>query len=265
MTDRTQSDWRFWWTHLRLPLFAFIILATACEFTSLDTQLADIFFYDQSHHAWLGADSWWINQFLHTGGRWTIRFVVLLSLLAWITSFIDSGMRPLRLASAYLCVGMIASVATVGLLKTLTNVDCPWDLAQFGGQYPLVGLFADRPDLLRHGHCFPSAHASSGYALMALYFAFRDRHHGLAIGGLALGIVTGVTFGIAQQARGAHFLSHDVWSAFLVWLILLSLYVFAFKRRLQPGSSIAETPLATQQPVGFDALVDERLDQALSE
>jgi membrane-associated PAP2 superfamily phosphatase len=232
MTDR-----EFWWAHLRTPLFAFIILAVLCEFTSLDVLIAHKFFYDESHNAWLGANSWWINQFLHTGGRWTMRFIVVLSFLLWIATFMDAGLRPLRRASGYLCLGMIASVTIIGLLKMLTNVDCPWDLTQFGGNYPWVGLFADRADDLRQGRCFPSAHASSGYALMALYFALREYHRKLAKWGLALGLATGVIFGIAQQARGAHFLSHDVWSAFLVWLILLSLYVFGFKRRLHARRS----------------------------
>ncbi len=39
-------------------------------------------------------------------------------------------------------------------------------------------------------------------------------------------------FGIAQQARGAHFVSHDLWSAFLVWTVTLSIYAFAFRARL---------------------------------
>jgi hypothetical protein len=118
------------------------------------------------------------------------------------------------------------------LLKTVTNVDCPWDLIPFGGRFPYVELFADRPDALRAGHCFPAAHASSGYALLALYFVFRERHARLAKLGLALGILTGLTFGLAQQARGAHFVSHDVWSAFLVWTVTLSVYAFAFRGRL---------------------------------
>ena len=52
------------------------------------------------------------------------------------------------------------------------------------------------------------------------------------LAGLACGIFAGLVFGLAQQARGAHLLSHDVWSAMLAWLIPLSVYAFAFKRRL---------------------------------
>jgi len=95
-----------------------------------------------------------------------------------------------------------------------------------------VHLFADRPDALRSGHCFPAAHASSGYALVALYFVFRERSTVLARAGLWIGILCGVVFGAAQQARGAHFVSHDLWSAFIVWVIAASVYIFGFASRL---------------------------------
>jgi membrane-associated PAP2 superfamily phosphatase len=85
---------------------------------------------------------------------------------------------------------------------------------------------------LPHARCFPSAHASSGYSLLALYFLWLERSRRRARLGLLAGIGMGLLFGIAQQARGAHFLSHDVWSAMMVWLTCLTLYVYGFKRRL---------------------------------
>jgi membrane-associated PAP2 superfamily phosphatase len=93
-------------------------------------------------------------------------------------------------------------------------------------------LFATRPVDLRHAQCFPAAHASSGYSLMALYFVAYERSRKLAIVGLAVGLLLGLVFGIAQQARGAHFVSHDLWSAFLAWILSLTLYAFAFRARL---------------------------------
>jgi membrane-associated PAP2 superfamily phosphatase len=118
------------------------------------------------------------------------------------------------------------------LLKTITNVDCPWDLLPFGGKFPYEHLFADRPDGLRHARCFPAAHASSGYSLMALYFLARERSVRLARRGLIVGIAAGLVFGFAQQSRGAHFLSHDLCSAMLAWLVPSALYSFAFRRRI---------------------------------
>ena len=45
----------------------------------------------------------------------------------------------------------------VGGLKAVTNVDCPWDLAGFGGAQPYVALFADRPDALPRASVFRRA------------------------------------------------------------------------------------------------------------
>jgi membrane-associated PAP2 superfamily phosphatase len=223
---------RFWWSHLNAPLAVFVVLAAIFATTSLDLNIARAVFFDSAHAQWIGSHSWVMNELLHTGGRWAIRGLVAIALAMWIASYFDGGLRALRRPAAFFTIAAVLSIGVVGLLKTVTNVDCPWDLAPFGGNFPVVELFADRPDALRAAHCFPAAHASSGYALLALYFVFRERHAALAKLGLALGLLTGLTFGIAQQARGAHFVSHDLWSAFVVWTITLSVYAFGFRARL---------------------------------
>jgi membrane-associated PAP2 superfamily phosphatase len=129
-------------------------------------------------------------------------------------------------------LAVIVSVGTVGALKTVTNKDCPRDLTAFGGEHAYVALFAHRPAELRNARCFPAAHASAGYALLALYFMLRERNRRWARIGLAIGVLTGLVFGLSQQSRGAHFVSHDVWSAFIVWTIALSTYVGIFKAHL---------------------------------
>ena len=103
----------------------------------------------------------------------------------------------------------------------------------------LAVAFATLSDELPRGHCFPAAHASSGYALVAFYFALRERHAAWARCALLIGLATGLLFGIAQQARGAHFLSHDVWSAFLVWMTTLTLYTSGFITKLAPRDTIS--------------------------
>ena len=220
-----------------MPLVLFVLLATVFAVTPLDVTIARAIFFDAANAQWIGAGSWTVNELLHTGGRWAIRVLLALVLAFWIATWVERDWRELRRPAAFFMIAALLSIGVVGLLKTLTNVDCPWDLAAFGGRFPYVELFADRPDALRVGRCFPAAHASSGYALLALYFTFRERHAGLAKLGLALGLLTGLTFGLAQQARGAHFVSHDLWSAFLVWTVTLSVYTFAFRARLWDSSS----------------------------
>ena len=230
-----------WWRHMGWLLLAFVPLALLFASTDLDLNIARRLFFDTEHLRWVGAGNWWIEAVLHTGGRWFVRALVASAGIAWLATHIEPSWRPLRRPAAYFVVATVLAVGSVGLLKTVTNVDCPWDLANFGGQMPFVHLFAHRAASLRHARCFPAAHASSGYALIALYFVARERSLTLARAGLFVGVLVGVVFGLAQQARGAHFVSHDLWSAYLVWCIVGSVYVFVFKARLgEPLEGVAQ-------------------------
>ena len=73
--------------------------------------------------------------------------------------------------------------------------------------------------------CFPAGHASAGYAWMALYFFFLATRPQWRWLGLAVGIVLGLLFGVVQQLRGAHFLSHDLWTAVICWSCALGGYL----------------------------------------
>ena len=220
------------WRALVLWPGVFLLLAFALlEIGQFDRPIANALFY-AAGRGWLGAGSgdWWAHDLLHSAGRWVVRGVAIAALAAWVLSFKAARLAPWRREALYVFVAIAASTALVGILKTLTNVDCPWDLAGFGGDRPYVPLFADRPDYLPRAQCFPGAHSSSGFALMSLYFALRGRRRRAARWALALGIGVGTAFSIGQQARGAHFLTHDLASAALVWWVLLALYAWMLEK-----------------------------------
>jgi membrane-associated PAP2 superfamily phosphatase len=177
-----------------------------------------------------------------------MRLVAVAALCLWGIAAFVKRYAGLRRPASYVAIAIILSTGLVGLLKSRTNVDCPSDLAGFGGTRPLVGLLEDRPDDLPHAACFPAAHSSSGFALVAFFFLWRERNQRLARAGLALGLVTGMVFGIVQQSRGAHFISHDVWSVFLVWTISLTVYVYGFRCRVwgekEPAESLGNAQTA---------------------
>lgn len=229
---RPDSALSLWWRDVRWPLGVFAATAFAISLFNLDIALARWAFFDAATLHWRGAGSWWANDLIHVAGRWLVRLIAAGALGLWIATYFRRQLVPYRRAAGFLALAIVLTVGIVGLLKTVTNVDCPWDLTLFGGKFPYEHLFADRPDGLRHAQCFPAAHASSGYSLMALYFVARERGLWLAQRGLLAGVAMGLTFGFAQQARGAHFLSHDLCSAVLAWLIPAALYSFAFRRRL---------------------------------
>jgi len=230
MAKATSPRTQVWTRHAVPALIVFIAPAILFAFSKLDLALAHIFF--SPHDGWIGANSWFVNELIHTGGRWAVRIVAALALLVWLASFFLAALRSVGRPAVYFFSALALTVGIVGLLKTFTNVDCPWDLIAFGGDRPYVGLFSTRPDDLPHARCFPAAHASSGYAFMALYFLAYERSQTWARMGLAVGLILGLVFGIAQQSRGAHLISHDLWSALLGWLIPLTLYAFGFNCRL---------------------------------
>lgn len=161
-----------------------------------------------------------------------MRCLVVAALALFAVTFAKPGLIALRRPAGYFAAAVILSIGIVGLCKSVSPVHCPWALEEFGSAQPSTLLFGPRPASAPAGHCFPAAHSSSGYALLAFYFVFRERNARRARIGLLAGLVAGLAFGIAQQSRGAHFMSHDVWSAFIAWLTCLTLYTFAFSRDL---------------------------------
>lgn len=150
-------------------------------------------------------------------------------------------LRVWRRSLWYLAVTLPVSVGLVGGLKSLGRGLCPWDLSRYGGDQPDTFYFAAAPGQTIGGHCFPAGHAAGGYAFLALYFVclqIRPRWTGW---GLAVGIGLGLLLGIDQQLRGAHFLSHDLWTAAICWFTSLGFYLLFFGP--QPARNIYGPPV----------------------
>jgi len=168
--------------------------------------------------AWALKRSLWMETVLHLGGR-------RLSQLAWAGLLVATLLRWRSPAATWtrpaarLLLAVFASIACVAALKSLTHMDCPWDLAGLGGHRPFVALFEMRPASMGPAACFPAAHAAGGYAWVALYFFFLHAGPRWRRAGLGIGLLAGIVFGLAQQLRGAHFLSHDVASLAICWAV----------------------------------------------
>jgi len=150
--------------------------------------------------------------------------------------------RPWRREALHAAIGALLAAAVATHLRSMSLHSCPWDLAQFGGSAQWFPIFGALPADPGPGRCLPSGHASSGFALVSLYFAFRDGHPRLARAGLALAGVLGLLAIAVQVARGAHFASHGLWTAWVVWAVNVALY--ALMRRLKP---------LPQPPIPLDA------------
>jgi len=118
---------------------------------------------------------------------------------------------------------------TVSLLKRASSSHCPWDLIEFGGAETYVRLFDAAPPGASAGQCMPAGHASAGLWLIALaVFWLPERpRFACAVGGAMLAV--GFAMGWIQQLRGAHFLSHTLWSMWIACAIVALLWRLMYK------------------------------------
>ena len=234
------ADDKFWRNHAWWPLAVLIPVFAIIVGLALDRPIANALYYSVAH-GWIGkgAGDFLAHRLMHDSGRWVIRAIAAGALVGWIVSYWLASLAPWRREIGFVFVAMALAIGIVGLMKNYTNVDCPWDLVGYGGNRPYVEIFADRPDYLPRAQCFPGAHSSSGFALFAFYFALRDRRPQRARIALFAALGTGLLFSIAQESRGAHFISHDLASAGIVWLIQLGLYALMLKGR---GTTEAASP-----------------------
>lgn len=188
-----------------------------------DQWLADALYALQGH-AWSLQSGYVTQDLLHAGGRQAVKYAWLGVLVAWLLSFKHSRLTRWRRPLAYLLLSTLLATVLVSAMKRWTHMDCPWDLVRYGGGKTYYGLFTPRPAGMRSSGCFPAGHASAGYAWIALYFFFLSTRPRLRWWGLGVGLCLGLLFGITQQLRGAHFLSHDLWALTTSWLVALALY-----------------------------------------
>jgi membrane-associated PAP2 superfamily phosphatase len=76
-----------------------------------------------------------------------------------------------------------------------------------------------------------------GFSLLAFYFVWRRARPARARRLLAAALAVGAAFAYAQTARGAHFLSHDLVSLALAWLVCTAIYALGYGRRLHPDDA----------------------------
>lgn len=213
---------RFWLTHLILPGAVFALTAVTLAWSELDLLLADRL-YELQGGAWSLKEHFVTSVVLHRWGRNLLALFWLTAFIAAIAATWSDRLRPYRRGLWYLALVMAAAPGLVNLLKGITHVDCPWDLERYGGTVPYVPLFAPHPGTFRYGQCFPAAHASGGFALVGLYLFARCYAPRARWAALGTGLLIGTIYGFAQQLRGAHFVSHDLWALAVCWVTALLL------------------------------------------
>ena len=209
---------------LLAPLSLAALLFIVTYGLELDFRLASAL-YQLQGNSWLLQHHWLTEQLLHRHVR-TLNEVLVLSLIGyWLwLRFVLKDQSQKQQALGLLLLSLLLCFIAVALLKRLLPMECPWDLQQFGGHSAFWGLFTTRPADLPATQCFPAGHASIGFAWLALFYYWREIKPKQAWLGLAIAGSAGSLLGFVQQLRGAHFISHDIATAALCWLIATLLY-----------------------------------------
>ncbi len=235
-----------------VPLAVLCLLFFLCYELKADFMLAS-FWYQLQCNSWALQHFWLTEELLHRGVRACNQWVIALLLLHFTLQGIRRKYRERKkllqpqallqatsswtvarqTAHAQLLVSLILSLAGIALLKKLIPMDCPWDLQQFGGSQTFTGLFSSWPANRAPNACFPAGHASIGYAWLGLYFFCLQLYPTLARLALVCSITLGISLGLVQQLRGAHFMSHDIATAAWCWtMACLCAYWPAFRSTL---------------------------------
>lgn len=245
------------WTERRfvilLPAYA-IGLGIFFQYSGLELLIVSPF-YDSENAIWPLKDHWLIQSVLHIFAQHLMKLFGLLLLGVILYLSFTKKNPPLRKALGCGFLAMAAGVTVVGYLKGQTRLYCPWDLEMFGGELPHHLLFQSLVSDSPIGHAFPSAHAAVGFSFLSVYFAAAMFAPQWRFRALGFGLGLGFLFGFVQQMRGAHFLSHDLFSLAICWLAALLIHIIFYRgkmlrfffiqaRQLQlPASGIKEAKL----------------------
>jgi len=203
-----------------LLLIAVVLAANA---TGLDVALSDAL-YDAASASWPIAHSGWLRAVAYEGAKYALGVLALALVVGLLRPAWLRRAAMARAEAAFLLICLVAVPVVVAATKYSSGVACAAELTRYGGAYPddaghfgpaaLAGTYAARG-------CWPSGHASGGFALLAL--GLLDRPAPVRRILWATGAAVGTLMGAYQIARGAHFVSHVVVTALMAQLLVCAI------------------------------------------
>jgi membrane-associated PAP2 superfamily phosphatase len=216
--------------HALLIPGATVLAALAAHSTGFDERVSALFF-DPVTGTFPAHFSPMLEVIGHRFAKSAVVAIWLTLLGAGLAGAFVGHLIPHRALLWTTIAAMALGPSIVVALKDINAYHCPWDLKRFGGYADFASAwFVSAADV---GRCFPSGHAAGGFSLIALAFA------GLAMGnwklrstGLIAALVVGSAFSVVRIAQGAHFLSHNLWSAAIDWCAAALVFAPLLNKRL---------------------------------
>ncbi|WP_187363494.1 phosphatase PAP2 family protein [Massilia frigida] len=202
-------------------------------FSDLDLMLARAMF-DPASATFPWRHAWFAETLSHVWARMVLLTLAGAVLLAAVFDLLWPRLAwpdPFRLRLRVVALAAVLVPSWISALKYMSASHCPWDLDLFGGGETYVRLFQAVSPYASVGHCMPAGHASSALWLVsvAVFWLPHQPRTALRVGLAMLGL--GFALGWVQQMRGAHFLTHTLWSMWWTCLIVSILYLCLIERQ----------------------------------
>jgi membrane-associated PAP2 superfamily phosphatase len=163
---------------------------------------------------------------------WGMGLYRLQRLLAWTSLLLVIWMcfRPAGAFTAmprserfFMLAAVLMALMTIQVLKRNSLTSCPWSLQEFGGAAQYVSHWILGVGDGDSGHCFPAGHSSGALCFLAVpvYMLWHDKRWAYAL--LAAVLLAGGVWGGTQLIRGAHYVSHTLWTATICLSVALLL------------------------------------------
>lgn len=238
------------WIWLILPLWclAFLVLFPPHQF---DVAVSRLLWID-GNWSWHG--NTFFSQVLHKGAKAVpiaiALYVIYRMIRLWVQKT-ENNWQEKFVRYSYIFFAMLVSVILCWWFKKTTGVSCPWNVVEFDGTRAIAD--PDWSIVTRQGNCWPGGHVGTGFCLFALYFALRDRFKAASHWVLAAVLVFGLICSAARTMQGAHFVSHNVVTMLIDWIVCATIYVLVYDRKniflrfknIKPAATYAHTLIGT--------------------
>ena len=215
-----------------IPLGILFTASMVINWLNMDLGFSARFYWETLQ--WFQAHAGWVEMLYRFGN---LPAIVAASggLIAAVGSLKFARLRRFSKLSVFLAMLLIIGPGVIvnAIFKEHYGRPRPREVVEFGGRQEFVPAL--QPNFGKHGHSFPSGHASMGFYFLGLFvYWYRDKRR-LAWLFLGIGLVYGTVMGMGRIAQGAHWLSDVIWSGGLVYLTAWLLC----RSGLHPGSSSA--------------------------
>ena len=183
-------------------------------------------YYDAVNHTFPWRYAWLSKYFVH---RYLKYALLIFGLAIWGIALSRAGGRIAALPiAAHGAAGgsshwrSVAGADRHRVLRHSSAMHCPWDITDFGGYSPYFDLLSPTPPVCGPGVAFPAGFIATGAWLLAFGLLWYPRAQVAQLHAWLAALAVAFGLGWVQQMRGAHFLSHTLWSLWVGWAVMLA-------------------------------------------